>query len=57
MAIQNDLFKREMVQHERIEREIQLARQIQETFLPDQLPIFARLGNRHPLGDGPPGGR
>jgi phosphoserine phosphatase RsbU/P len=38
MAIQNDLLKHEMVQNERMEREIQLARQIQKTFLPDQLP-------------------
>ncbi|HMN59533.1 MAG TPA: GAF domain-containing protein [Anaerolinea sp.] len=38
LAIQNDLFKREMVQNERVEREIQLARQIQQTFLPDRLP-------------------
>ncbi len=40
LALQNDLVKREMVQNERIEREIQLARQIQETFLPDQVPAF-----------------
>lgn len=39
MAVQNDLYKREMVQNERNEREIQLARQIQETFLPDRLPV------------------
>jgi phosphoserine phosphatase RsbU/P len=38
IAIQNDLFKQEMVETERWEREIQLARQIQETFLPDTLP-------------------
>lgn len=38
MVIQNDLFKQELVENERIEREIQLARQIQETFLPDKLP-------------------
>ncbi|NLG98126.1 MAG: GAF domain-containing protein [Chloroflexi bacterium] len=38
LAIQNDLLKTEMVQTERIEREIQLARQIQETFLPNTLP-------------------
>jgi phosphoserine phosphatase RsbU/P len=38
LAIQNDLFKQELVQTERIEREIQLARQIQETFLPENLP-------------------
>ncbi len=38
LAIQNDILKQEMVQTERIEREMQLARQIQETFLPDTLP-------------------
>ncbi|MBE0698825.1 MAG: GAF domain-containing protein, partial [Anaerolineaceae bacterium] len=38
LAIQNDLFKQELVQTERIEREIMVARQIQETFLPDTLP-------------------
>jgi sigma-B regulation protein RsbU (phosphoserine phosphatase) len=38
LAIQNDLLKQEMVETERMEREIQLARQIQETFLPDTLP-------------------
>jgi serine phosphatase RsbU (regulator of sigma subunit)/putative methionine-R-sulfoxide reductase with GAF domain len=38
LAIQNDLLKREMVHNERIEREIQLARQIQKSFLPDRLP-------------------
>ncbi len=38
LAIQNDLLKQEMVETERMEREIQLARQIQETFLPDELP-------------------
>lgn len=38
LAIQNDLIRQELVQTERIEREIQLARQIQETFLPESLP-------------------
>ncbi len=42
LAIQNDLLKQEMVQTERIEREIQLARQIQETFLPESLPQLSR---------------
>jgi serine phosphatase RsbU (regulator of sigma subunit) len=41
MAIQNDMLKHEMVQNERMEREIQLARQIQKTFLPDHLPQSA----------------
>lgn len=38
LAIQNERFKEEMVNRERIDREIQLARQIQETFLPNKLP-------------------
>jgi phosphoserine phosphatase RsbU/P len=38
LAIQNDFLKHEMVESERIEREISLTRQIQEIFLPDQLP-------------------
>lgn len=38
LAIQNDIFRQEMIQSERIDREIQLARQIQETFLPEKLP-------------------
>ncbi|MRR32020.1 GAF domain-containing protein, partial [bacterium] len=38
LAIQNDRFKNEMVDRERIDREIQLARQIQETFLPNKVP-------------------
>jgi len=38
IVIQNDIFKQEMVENERIEREVQLARQIQETFLPTSLP-------------------
>lgn len=38
LAIQNDLLQREMVERERLEREMQLARQIQRTFLPQELP-------------------
>ncbi len=38
MSIQNDIYKQEMVENQRIEGEIQLARQIQETFLPTSLP-------------------
>lgn len=38
LAIQNDIMNQEMVVTERIEREMQLARQIQETFLPENLP-------------------
>jgi phosphoserine phosphatase RsbU/P len=38
LAIQNDRLQREMVVRERLETEVQLARQIQQTFIPDQLP-------------------
>jgi len=38
MAVQNDRLQAEMAERERLEREFQLARQIQETFLPDELP-------------------
>ncbi len=38
LAIQNDLFQREMVARERLETEVQLARQIQRTFIPQNLP-------------------
>ena len=40
LAIQNDLFQKEMVVRERLETEVQLARQIQQTFLPTTLPTF-----------------
>ena len=40
LAIQNDLLQSEMVVRERLETEVQLARQIQQTFLPDSLPQF-----------------
>jgi serine phosphatase RsbU (regulator of sigma subunit) len=40
LAIQNDLLQREMVVRERLETEVQLARQIQQTFLPDSLPQY-----------------
>lgn len=38
MAIQNDRLQHEMVERERLEREMQLARQIQQTFLPETAP-------------------
>jgi serine phosphatase RsbU (regulator of sigma subunit)/putative methionine-R-sulfoxide reductase with GAF domain/anti-sigma regulatory factor (Ser/Thr protein kinase) len=38
LSIQNDLFQREMVARERLETEVQLARQIQQTFIPKTLP-------------------
>lgn len=38
LAIQNDKFQREMLERERLEKEFQLARDIQRTFLPHDLP-------------------
>jgi serine phosphatase RsbU (regulator of sigma subunit)/putative methionine-R-sulfoxide reductase with GAF domain len=38
LAIQNDRLQKEMVVRERLETEVQLARQIQQTFIPDELP-------------------
>ena len=38
LAIQNDLLQQEMVVRERLETEVQLARQIQQTFIPQSLP-------------------
>jgi len=38
MAVQNDLLQQEMAERERLERELQLAREIQETFMPEHLP-------------------
>ena len=38
LAIQNDKFQREMLERERLEREFQLAREIQRTFLPHEIP-------------------
>jgi len=38
LAIQNDIIKREMIERQHLEREFQLARQIQQTFLPNQKP-------------------
>lgn len=40
LAIQNDRLQHEMVERERLEREMQLARQIQQTFLPDRAPAL-----------------
>ncbi len=38
LAIQNDTLQKEIVEHERLEREMQLAREIQVAFLPQQIP-------------------
>src|SRR5574339_1311710 len=40
LAIQNDMLQKEMVVRERLETEAQLARQIQQTFIPEALPQF-----------------
>jgi serine phosphatase RsbU (regulator of sigma subunit)/putative methionine-R-sulfoxide reductase with GAF domain/anti-sigma regulatory factor (Ser/Thr protein kinase) len=40
LSIQNEHLQREMVTRERFEHEVQLARQIQQTFLPEHLPEF-----------------
>jgi len=39
LAIQNDLLQQEMVVRERLETEVQLARSIQQTFIPQSLPV------------------
>jgi serine phosphatase RsbU (regulator of sigma subunit)/putative methionine-R-sulfoxide reductase with GAF domain len=41
LATQNDLLQKEMVVRERLEAEVQLARQIQQTFIPESLPQFS----------------
>lgn len=38
LAIQNDILNKEMRDRQSLEREFQLAREIQQTFLPDQMP-------------------
>lgn len=40
IAIKNEQLQREALKSERMERELQLAREIQKTFLPEQLPKF-----------------
>jgi len=40
LAVQNDRLQTEMAERERLERELQLAREIQETFLPRHLPTL-----------------
>ena len=40
VAIKNELLQQESVNSERMERELQLAREIQNTFLPDHLPTL-----------------
>jgi sigma-B regulation protein RsbU (phosphoserine phosphatase) len=38
LAVQNDRLQQEMAERERLERELQLAHEIQQTFMPSQLP-------------------
>jgi len=38
LAVQNDWLQQEMTERERLERELQLAHEIQQTFMPSQLP-------------------
>ncbi|MDX9849412.1 MAG: GAF domain-containing protein [Anaerolineaceae bacterium] len=40
LAIQNYFLQKDIVKREKLEQEIQLARQIQKTFLPDSLPVL-----------------
>jgi sigma-B regulation protein RsbU (phosphoserine phosphatase) len=40
LSIQNEHLQKEMVVRERLEHEVELARQIQKTFLPEHLPEF-----------------
>ena len=44
MSIQNEQLQLETVARERLEYEFHLARQIQQTFLPEQLPVFENWG-------------
>ena len=41
LAVQNDRLQQEMAERERLERELQLAHEIQQTFMPSQLPDLA----------------
>jgi sigma-B regulation protein RsbU (phosphoserine phosphatase) len=41
IAVQNDLLQQEMAERERLEQELQLAHDIQQTFMPSQLPDLA----------------
>lgn len=58
LAVQNDRLQREMAERERLERELQLAHEIQQTFMPRQLPdlpgwelAFAWRAARQVAGD------
>jgi len=58
MAVQGDLLQQETVERERLERELQLAHEIQQTFMPGQPPdlpgwelVFAWQAARQVAGD------
>ena len=58
LAVQNDRLQREMAERERLEQELQLAHEIQQTFMPRQLPdlpgwelAFAWRAARQVAGD------
>ncbi len=58
LAIQNDWLKQEMAEREQLERELQLAREIQRTFMPNQVPrlngwelVFTWRAARQVAGD------
>ncbi len=40
LAVQGDHLKKEMIDQERVQQEFQLAREIQQTFLPETLPVL-----------------
>jgi serine phosphatase RsbU (regulator of sigma subunit)/putative methionine-R-sulfoxide reductase with GAF domain len=51
LAIQNSQLQKEVVERERLEREFQLAREIQQTFLPEKMPEISGwevAGSWHP---------
>jgi len=41
LAIQNDRLQQEMAERERLEQELELAREIQQTFMPEHLPTIS----------------
>ncbi len=53
LAIQNDLLQKEMVVRERLETEVQLARQIQQTFIPGIICRNLRIGSLPRVGRQP----
>ena len=54
---QKRLRDRERLWARSLERELEIGREIQESFLPEELPTRAGLGDRRAFPPGPPGGR